>query len=123
VRCFKCRTYINPFVTFIEGGRRWQCNICKCLNQVHHEYFCPLDANGQRKDLAERKELTHGSIEFIAPQEYMARVPQPPAYLFLIDVSYNAVKSGMLATVTKTISGILDKLPGDDRTRIGFIIE
>lgn len=24
-RCRRCRTYINPYVQFIEGGQRWKC--------------------------------------------------------------------------------------------------
>lgn len=33
VRCKRCRTYINPYVTFTDGGRKWQCNICVLLNE------------------------------------------------------------------------------------------
>lgn len=33
VRCKRCRTYINPYVTFTDGGRKWQCNICTLLNE------------------------------------------------------------------------------------------
>lgn len=28
VRCRKCRTYINPFVTWHDNGRRFKCNVC-----------------------------------------------------------------------------------------------
>lgn len=28
VRCRRCRTYINPWVQFIEQGTRWKCNMC-----------------------------------------------------------------------------------------------
>lgn len=60
------------------------------------EYFCPLDENGRRRDADERPELSCGSVEFVAPTEYMVRPPMPPVYFFLIDVSVSAVKSGML---------------------------
>jgi protein transport protein SEC24 len=33
IRCFNCKAYINPFVLFIEDGRKWQCNMCKSINQ------------------------------------------------------------------------------------------
>lgn len=32
-RCRRCRTYINPFVKFVEGGQRWKCNMCYTLNE------------------------------------------------------------------------------------------
>lgn len=27
-RCIQCKSFINPFIQFIEGGLKWQCNIC-----------------------------------------------------------------------------------------------
>ena len=33
VRCRRCRTYINPFVSFVDQGVRWRCNICSSLNE------------------------------------------------------------------------------------------
>jgi len=48
---------------------------------VSNEYFCELDANGLRRDRLERPELTLGTVEFVAPAEYMVRPPQPPVFL------------------------------------------
>lgn len=28
VRCNRCKAYMNPFVQFVDGGRRFLCNIC-----------------------------------------------------------------------------------------------
>ena len=121
VRCRTCRTYINPFVQWSDGGRRWRCNVCALLNEVPVEYYCSLDENGQRRDRHERPELSQGCVEFVAPVEYSTRPPMPPSYFFVIDVSAQAVQSGMLATVCRTIRACLDRLPGDDRTKIGFL--
>ncbi|KAK1300703.1 Protein transport protein Sec24-like [Acorus calamus] len=96
IRCKRCRTYINPYVTFTDGGRKWRCIICSLLNDVPGDYFSLLDASGRRCDINDRPELLKGSVEFVAPTEYMERPPMPPLYFFLIDVSINAVKSGML---------------------------
>lgn len=41
-RCFRCRTYINPFVQFIDGGRRWRCNMCGHLNDGSTRVSPPL---------------------------------------------------------------------------------
>jgi len=36
VRCRSCRTYINPFVTFLDQ-RRWKCNLCYRVNDGEEE--------------------------------------------------------------------------------------
>ncbi|KAM3693658.1 hypothetical protein ACB098_07G000100 [Castanea mollissima] len=120
IRCRRCRTYVNPYVTFTDAGRKWRCNICSLLNDVPGDYFAHLDATGKRIDLDQRPELTKGSVEFVAPTEYMMRPPMPPVYFFLIDVSVSAVRSGMIEIVAQTIRSCLDELPGYPRTQIGF---
>ncbi|KAL8530463.1 hypothetical protein ACS0TY_007489 [Phlomoides rotata] len=121
IRCRRCRTYVNPYVTFTDNGRKWRCNICALLNDVPSDYFAPVDATGRRVDLDQRPELIKGSVEFIAPAEYMVRPPMPPLYFFLIDVSISAVQSGVLEVMAQTIKSCLDSLPGSTRTQIGFI--
>jgi len=32
VRCRRCRTYVNPYMTFTEAGRKFRCNVCTLLN-------------------------------------------------------------------------------------------
>ena len=104
VRCRRCRTYINPFVQFIDGGRRFRCNVCQLPNEVPVDYFCTLDANGARRDVLERPELRHGTVEFQASQEYMVRPPMPPTYFFALDVSAQAISSGFLRASPSTPS-------------------
>ena len=48
---------MNPFVDWIEGGRRWRCNLCVVVNDTPAAYFSPTDANGLRADAANRPEL------------------------------------------------------------------
>lgn len=122
VRCKRCRTYINPFITWTDGGRRFSCNVCEQVNDVPSDYFGAIDmSTGRRLDEDSRPELSCGSVEFVAPQEYMVRAPMPPVYFFMIDVSAEAVASGVLPLVCSTIRDALDKLPGDERTLIGFM--
>lgn len=45
----------------------------------------------------------------------------PPVFFFVIDVSYASVSSGMLETACRTIKESLDKLPGGERTQVGFL--
>lgn len=34
VRCRRCRTYMNPFMPWTDGGRRFKCNVCALFNEV-----------------------------------------------------------------------------------------
>jgi protein transport protein SEC24 len=121
IRCKRCRTYINPYVTWTDNGRRWRCNICGMLNDVPSTYFSHLDQKGQRRDRDQRPELMKCSVEFVAPGDYMVRPPQPPVYFFVIDVSEPSYSSGMIQSLVNAIKGSLDELPGNPRTQVGFI--
>jgi protein transport protein SEC24 len=63
-RCRRCRTYINPFMTFRSGGNKLVCNMCTHPNEVAPEYFAPTDPSGVRVDRAQRPELMMGTVEF-----------------------------------------------------------
>ncbi|RIB11003.1 protein transport protein SEC24 [Gigaspora rosea] len=120
-RCRRCRTYINPFVTFVEGGQKWRCNLCFLSNEVPSQFDWDLQTS-QQANRWNRAELNHAVVEFVAPTEYMVRPPQPPVYLFVIDVSFPAVQSGAVATAAKTILESLDRIPNEEnRTKVGFI--
>eukprot|EP00920_Eleutheroschizon_duboscqi_P001195 GHVT01002773.1.p1 GENE.GHVT01002773.1~~GHVT01002773.1.p1 ORF type:complete len:682 (+),score=174.81 GHVT01002773.1:2-2047(+) len=123
VRCKRCRTYVNPFVTWQSQGRRWGCNVCGYVNETPQFYYRPTDASGRREDLAERPELSLGSVEYIAPAEYMIRPPQPPSYLFAIDVSLAAVTSGLVDTVCSALREVIQAgtLPGGNRTTMAIL--
>ncbi|XP_029174847.1 protein transport protein Sec24A isoform X2 [Nylanderia fulva] len=119
VRCRACRTYINPFVYFVDS-RRWKCNLCFRLNELPEEFqFDPVTKS--YGDPSRRPEVRTGTIEFIAPSEYMVRPPQPAVYLFVMDVSRLAVESGYLQIVCNIITDELSRLPGDSRTQVGFL--
>ncbi|CAK0832601.1 unnamed protein product, partial [Prorocentrum cordatum] len=123
VRCKSCRTYVNPFVHWEANGRRWTCNLCGFSQLTPDQYFASLDETGKRTDRYQRPELSRGAIEYIAPGEYMVRPPQPPVFMFVIDVSYTAVVTGMLDTVVASIKEAIlsGNLPGGSRTQIGII--
>ncbi|KAJ3118535.1 COPII subunit [Phlyctochytrium bullatum] len=121
VRCRRCRTYINPWVQFVEQGTRWKCNMCFLTNEVPNFFDWDTETRSH-VDRMKRAELTHAVVEYVAPQEYMVRPPQPVVMLFVIDVSTLAVQSGMLAVAAKSILASLDGIPNtDNRAKIGFI--
>lgn len=59
--------------------------------------------------MAKRPELRQGLVEFAAPSEYMVRAPQPPTFVFLIDVSFPAVAAGLVTAAADAIRAQLDE--------------
>ncbi len=53
------------------AASRFKCNVCALLNEIPVEYFCSLDHNGRRRDADERPELSQGTVEYVAPADYM----------------------------------------------------
>ena len=95
--------------------------MCGMTNEVPQGFDWDV-INNRPADRWARSELNHGLVEFVAPTEYMVRPPQPLYYVFLLDVSYAAVNSGMLATVSRAILDSLDTLPNEDgRTKVALI--
>ncbi|XP_032429566.1 protein transport protein Sec24C isoform X2 [Xiphophorus hellerii] len=128
IRCNRCKAYMCPYMQFIEGGRRFQCGFCSCVTEVPPHYFQHLDHTGKRVDCYDRPELSLGSYEYLATVDYCKnnKLPQPPAFIFLIDVSYNAVKSGMVSIICNELKSLLDLLPRqnpevDSVIRVGFV--
>lgn len=128
IRCIRCKAYMCPFMQFIDGGRRFQCLLCKATTDVPAEYFQHLDHTGQRMDKYERPELVLGTYEFMATKDYCRNntPPKPPAMVFVIDVSYNNVKSGLVHLLCAEMKNIIRHLPvdeGQERTamKVGFI--
>ncbi|XP_053732398.1 protein transport protein Sec24C isoform X1 [Synchiropus splendidus] len=128
IRCNRCKAYMCPYMQFIEGGRRFQCGFCSCVTEVPPHYFQHLDHTGKRVDCYDRPELSLGSYEFLATVDYCKnnKLPEAPAFIFLIDVSYNAVKSGMVNMVCEELKNLLDCLPrenpeADSVVRVGFV--
>ncbi|XP_054261293.1 protein transport protein Sec24A-like isoform X2 [Macrosteles quadrilineatus] len=119
VRCRMCRTYINPFVYFVDN-KRWKCNLCFRVNELPDEFqFDPMTKT--YGDPSRRPEIKSATIEFIAPSEYMVRPPQPAIYVFVLDVSRLACESGYLKIVCATLRSELENIPGDARTSVAFI--
>ena len=111
-RCRRCRTYINPFMTFRAGGNKVVCNMCTFPNDVSPEYFAPTDPSGVRVDRGQRPELTTGTVEFMVPKEYWAKEPVGLHCLFLIDVGQEAINRGFLQAFCE---GILLALYGEEQ--------
>nr|KAF6458723.1 SEC24-like protein C, COPII coat complex component [Rousettus aegyptiacus] len=128
LRCNRCKAYMCPYMQFVEGGRRFQCCFCSCINDVPPQYFQHLDHTGKRVDAYDRPELSLGSYEFLATVDYCKnnKFPSPPAFIFMIDVSYNAIRSGLVGLLCEELKSLLDFLPREggaeeSAVRVGFV--
>ena len=122
VRCRNCRAYINPYVQWLDGCRQWRCNLCAAVNKVSIPYYSPVDpTTGQREDIRERLELTHGCVEFEAPGEYSARTPMIPTYVFVLDVSHAALTTGFFAAAVAGLASWFSQQQQYRRVRVGLV--
>ena len=115
-RCRRCRTYINPFMTFRSGGNKIVCNMCNFPNDVTPEYFAPTDPAGVRVDRPQRPELMLGTCEFLVPKEYWAKDPVELRWLFLIDVTQPSLQHRFVESICGGIRHALYGPPADQQS-------
>ncbi|CAF0790089.1 unnamed protein product [Adineta ricciae] len=128
VRCHRCKAYMCSFMQFIDGGKRFLCCFCEAATDVPTEYFNHLDHSGRRMDWYQRPELCLGTYEIVATKQYCKdeKWPEPPAFIFMIDVSYNSVRSGLVEYICHILkTDLLEYLPKDQgaetsNVRVGF---
>ena len=106
-----------------KGGHKWQCNLCFMVNATPDYYFSSLDGNNRRVDepyrcypsisifitiimIIVRPELMRGSIEYVVSKDYCFRDIQHPVYLFVIDLSPLAVKTGLTTSSIDAIRSV-----------------
>ncbi|XP_037294695.1 protein transport protein Sec24D isoform X1 [Manduca sexta] len=126
VRCCRCKAYMCPYMKFIDAGRHFKCAFCKATTEVPMEYTQYVTSMQQYGRVP--AEMALGTYEIVATKEYCRNntLPNPPALVFVIDVSYNSIKNGMLSTICENIMDVIEALPKDEQTgkswtRVGFI--
>ena len=108
----KCRAYINPFVDLIQGNEQWRCNICKNINEVPEYYNIDeklVDEDNPEK--CQKSELSLGTYEYISYKEMLLKESAKIIshnYFILIDISYNAVKTGFTSCVLESIKDCIN---------------
>uniref|UniRef100_A0A1I7T524 Protein transport protein Sec24C n=1 Tax=Caenorhabditis tropicalis TaxID=1561998 RepID=A0A1I7T524_9PELO len=113
IRCQRCKAYICPFMEFQDGGRSFRCPFCHARTSVEDAYFAHLDHTGRRTDIEMRPELCLGAYDLVATKQYCKNglTPKEPAFIFMIDVSYNALSNGMLPILCQNLEKVLRNLP------------
>lgn len=121
LRCTRCAAYVNSFTKFIQGGRKFVCNICQLNNETPRDYYCSVDQYGNRRDIQERAELSRGSVEYVVPSAYTIRPPQEPILVFVLDVSLFSFQTGLAVSALQTIQYLLPSMAQNKRKKIGII--
>ncbi|RXG54280.1 Protein transport protein Sec24C [Armadillidium vulgare] len=132
VRCNRCKGYMSPLMMFMDGGRRFQCLLCKQINEVPADYFAIWDSQGARADKFQRPELCLGSYEFAATVEYCKDklLPKEPAFIFILEMSQLMVQRGIINLLCQNMKSLLkhlpkEQIPGQEVTKssikVGFI--
>ncbi|GBP12210.1 Protein transport protein Sec24C [Eumeta japonica] len=126
VRCCRCKAYMCPNMKFLDSGRHFKCAFCKATTEVPMEYTQYVNSMQQYGRMP--AEMALGTYEIVATKEYCRNntLPNPPAIVFVIDVSYNSIRSGLVKVICDNISKIIENIPkdpvtGQQHTRVGFI--
>ncbi|XP_072122697.1 protein transport protein Sec24C-like [Mobula birostris] len=128
VQCEKCAAYMCPMMQFLDNGHSFQCPFCDRISRVPDHYFHPVDYSGKRADRLSRPELSLGSYEFLLPEQQSKndRGSSLVGFIFMIDVSYKAVRSGLLALICGELKKLVQRLPREpgaeeSAVRVGFL--
>jgi hypothetical protein len=122
IRCTRCKGYLNPWCKYTQSGKKFVCNLCEFENTVPEHEYCPSDMNGRRMDTDQHPELMFGSVEYDVPKDYWNDVePKSLHYLFAVDVSRNAVQSGMLNVFCQTLKQLLENDGFPEGMKIGIM--
>jgi protein transport protein SEC24 len=115
LRCRNCMAYVNPFFAFIDGGRRFVCNLCG--------ETCDVGEAGAHYigDRSTRPELTLGTYEFLAPKDYSNKPIPDPTYLICIESTISSASTGLYSQVLNSLKMILDYIPYAERARVGIV--
>jgi len=120
-----CRAYINPFCRFSRTGSGqlvWACSLCGRLSLVPEGYMSGAEESLSGGRYTHRPELVHGAVDFVATRDYISRPPQPPVFVFLLDVSHAARVGGLLSASVAAIKHALSgAVLGQPRAKVAFL--
>lgn len=75
IRCNRCKAYMCPYMQFIDGGRRYQCGFCNCVNEgaARRKQKCNIQKRETWCQLSNQSStlicifFSHSSARFLLP--------------------------------------------------------
>ena len=110
-RCFRCAAYLSPYSKIMGDGRSWQCPFCSQVNQIQD---VRLDSS-----FAQKVELTAPVYDMVAPKSFVGPQRRCPCFMFLIDLSLEAVSSGFTLQCLNSIQNSLDAM--NENVKVGLM--
>ena len=101
-RCKNCEAYLSCFCTLSADKQSWICALCQNRNNFSQKYL---------QHFSSFQELSSSVYDMKAPRSYIQRSQIMPSYLFLIDVSHEAVSSGFTRNFCESIKSSIQNLP------------
>jgi protein transport protein SEC24 len=65
--------------------------------------------------------LRRGSVEYMAPDSYQARPPMQPWHAFVVDVTANALSSGVTACICAAVKQAIERLASQPEARVALV--
>jgi len=116
-RCDKCKGYMNSHIEFQDCFRNWKCSLCGTMNKVSDD----MATEGQF--VRNRPDILYSSVDYFGPKMHpdAPSYLREPRYLFLLDISAEAVQSGSLAAACRGIQASLDHLNQYEALKLGIM--
>jgi protein transport protein SEC24 len=111
LRCSRCMAYACHAVTW--SGRSFLCPVCEASTAVPDHLFSALLPNGRRMDAENRPEFYAGSVDLLVSNLFRhneRKSALPLANVYLIDVSFNAQKTGVMHTMIAAVRSVIEHL-------------
>jgi protein transport protein SEC24 len=91
-------------------------------NDVRDSYFCNLDVTSRRVDAPSRPELMYGTVDIVAPADYLLKKPSKATILFALETSRASVQSGaFMAYVQAVKQFLMNPTTAQRYARVGII--
>lgn len=123
IRCDKCHCFLNPFWDFLGKGDTAKCNLCPNIVAIPKEHYQPLNEYMLPINYEDRPELNNGVFEMRVNEDFTNKPPSFPKYLFLVDVTPEAIASGATHAFFASLqSAVQEKLlNGGENVSVGIV--